>query len=303
MYALYQTGPDEDFNSVFWTLLEFIDLEKDYLEKPTIDYGKQSQRVVRWLAAFHASFWGRSQLGLRQSFLEFGGWWRKPLRPTVKWMNLVPTFQHLSAQFPDEFSKLQSSGTLDKLTLISDWAQSNAFLKATGPSRTMIHGDVKTCNMFLSRHDDSVMAIDFQWTGNAASGLGDVVYFFYGGVTSFPPDKSESETLEDFLSRMKFTEGAILDFYFSELSLELGEGESFTEEECHRQYDLELLDYFSTAVPYLLSDLTPKLIRKNLKKYGYLTYEFDPRMTAFFFFRALEALRAQESFIRGVMGL
>lgn len=58
-------------------------------------------------------------------------------------------------------------------------------------------------------------------------------------------------------------------------------------DEFMHSYRMEWLDYCKTAIPQLLSDLTPALCAENATKYGWLTFEFAPFFTANLCRRAL----------------
>lgn len=283
--AVTHEGDEDDFSTTFRMISEWLDFEKDFLELPTFDED-QTRRVFLWLARFHAFFWD-NPIVEHMKLSHLGGWWKKPLRPTVKWKNLVPTFNGLAEQFPIEFGTLVTEKNIDSFRKMAEIAECDGYQALLGPPKTIIHGDVKTCNFFLRRDQDDIIAIDFQWTGQASSGVADIIYFFYGGVTSFLPQKGQTESLDEFRTRFASLESRLMNLYFEAFVQQ--SGANFCREEFDKQYNLELLDYFTTAAPYLLRDLTPKIAAKNLWKYGYLTYEFDPRMTFFFFSRALEA--------------
>ena len=53
-------------------------------------------------------------------------------------------------------------------------------------------------------------------------------------------------------------------------------------------YDAETVDYVTTALPYLLSDLTPSSMRANEAKLGWLTHEYDAASLRRLVERALE---------------
>jgi len=295
--AIEVSGNSDDFSTSFRTLTEYLDFSRGrYVEKKTFDPVAETPQLFTWLARFHAYFWGSDMISTRSRFLEYGAWWRKRLRPTVKWDNLLSTSEALFKEFPKEFAVLDLDKILPELRDMVEYAKSDSFLRALGPTQTLVHGDVKTCNFFLVANSFDVIAIDFQWVGSCASGAADVVYFFYGGVTTFDEVESSSETLEEFFDRMRNYETVLKDHYYAEFRTAAGERASgFTRELFDLHYELELLEYFTCAVPYLMGDLTPKLMKKNFHKYGYLTYEFDARMTSFFYVRALEALRATRS--------
>jgi hypothetical protein len=139
--------------------------------------------------------------------------------------------------------------------------------------------------------------IDFQWTGAAPSGAGDVAYLLAGGV--------QFEVLAA-------SESALLGTYYAALSQRLrargftgtpaagaargggsgsgGGGCAYTRDAFQADYDLELLDYAATALPYLLNGLTPAAAATNRGKHGWLTHEYDARVTAWLCARAVQTV-------------
>lgn len=110
--------------------------------------------------------------------------------------------------------------------------------------------------------------IDFQWTGPAHGGVADLVYLLFGGVLMPGGVDSEPANVSDFFRLSKEFVDEMKRFYWSSLA-SAGVYEDVADFELH--FDLELLDYWSTALPYLLSDLSPKHLAKNAVKYGFLT--------------------------------
>lgn len=257
--GLHQSNDRSDFSTVFRTVLEYLAPSQFREERR---YGlEDAKRILEWLARFHEHF-----AGAGAGYLEQGGWWRKALRPTVKFDRLLPTVRHLCAQFPDSLSHGVAK-TGDELWLdLAQWKQLDRFRLALGPNRTLMHGDCKSSNFFLPRDgNDRVMGIDFQWVGGSPTGAGDVVYLLFGSVEL--AWEREAELKRWYLSQRP----------------------GVSPEAFEREFDLELLDYFTTACPYLLAELTPKRMGKNLAKYGYLTYEDDEPSLRYFLERVIAA--------------
>jgi hypothetical protein len=116
--------------------------------------------------------------------------------------------------------------------------------------------------------------IDFQWTGPARSGVGDVIYFLVGGV--------DNDTLACY--------DEMLDVYYTEL-IKCLDGVEYTREEFMKDCAFEYLDYFKTAIPQLHKGLCPELCKENASKYGWLTHEFDEEAVAWFYRKGLDTIR------------
>lgn len=257
-----------DFSTVFRTVLEYL-APPAYREERRYNLA-DSKAMLQWLAGFHAFFWDREG---NDRFLECGGWWRLALRPTVKFDNILATVQHLTTQFPVEFASVYSGK--DEIWLeMSRIKKLDGFRLALGAEcKTLIHGDCKSSNFFFNTdNNNAVTGIDFQWVGGAVSGAADVVYLLFGSC-----------------ERIWERENELKQAYLDSFCKQQQQGVLLTREEFDRQYDLELLDYFTTVCPYLLADLTRKKMEKNLKKYGYLTYEEDIQALAYFFKRTVNA--------------
>jgi hypothetical protein len=167
---------------------------------------------------------------------------------------------------------------------------------------TLVHGDLKTANMFFAARsptacpcssagcqcssrdgvgDAAVTLIDFQWTGPAPSGAGDLVYLLVGGVQYGVLEAEEAAGSGA---------AALLDAYHAELTrrLELrgfvcqdaAGGCAYTRAQLGADFQLELLEYAATALPYLLAGLTPAGAAANATKHGWLTHEYDARVIA-----------------------
>ena len=118
-------------------------------------------------------------------------------------------------------------------------------------------------------------AIDYQWTGMASSGAGDVAYLLWGGVIHEALSQHEDELLKYYHS--------ILVSSFPPCGVD-----DYSWEEFKDDYDLEFLAYFQTALPQLLNGMTRQEAEKNHGVYGWLTYEADPQLMAWGCRRAAE---------------
>jgi hypothetical protein len=121
------------------------------------------------------------------------------------------------------------------------------------------------------------VAIDFQWTGVAPSGCGDLVYFFCSDV--------EFEVLASSFDELK-TE------YLACLNRALHRGEDcVTVERFEDDFALEFVELFTTIVPQLFGGLTPEEAASNKDRFGFLSCEFDPRIIAWMCDMAVRCFR------------
>lgn len=289
---------EESMHRRLMLALEYLDPAQHY-QLHAFDAAHASA-ALKYMARFHAACWrrgdGRHQLpadvraALFACLFTPGCWWRKHLRPSVKFHRLPHVFAQLCDTFPDAFAALARdtraaaamhaiAGNVDRIDAACGGAE----------ARTIVHGDWKTSNLFFARSGDGsrpsaadVCAIDFQWTGAAHSGMGDVAYLILSGLQP------------ELLSHA--AETALLREYHSELAARMHGGDAggseYTWEECMRDYEWEVLDYVKTAGPQLLDGLTPSGMSENATKYGWLTHEYDARATAFLFARAVQAADA-----------
>lgn len=210
---------------------------------------------------------------------------------SVNFDTIVESFESLCANFPAEFADIdnaESRTLLDKLQ--EHYKQLGAQLRAKG-SRTLMHGDCKTSNLFFRRPAETTggpwlggcgacTLIDFQWTGAASSGGGDVAYLLWSGVEPAAIVGAGQEK-------------ALLDSYYESLMTAMpGNGGRYTRAEWQHDYELELLDVFKTCLPQLLNGLTPADCRAHYQEFGWLTHEYHPAVTRAFVGRALAALRS-----------
>lgn len=246
----------------------------------------QVKEALGALAQFHAFYWEddgplQDSTGMKRRLFERGGWWRAELRPSVKFDTIVASFESLCATFPAEFADInnaESRALLGKLQ--AHYRQLGQQLRAKG-SRTLMHGDCKTSNLFFRRGGGGdCTLIDFQWTGAASSGGGDVAYLLWSGVEPAAIVGAGQEA-------------ALLDYYYEALMTAMPGNEGrYTRAEFQHDYELEFLDVFKTCLPQLLNGLTPADCRVHYGEFGWLTHEYHPAVTRAFVGRALAALRS-----------
>lgn len=120
---------------------------------------------------------------------------------------------------------------------------------------------------------DGAALIDFQWTGHASSGGGDVAYALWCGM-QLPAVRREDELLRH---------------YHHTLTSHLPPGApAYPYEEWLEDYEWEFLDYFSTGLPQLMNGITREYCEENKTGYGWLTHEYDPSVASLFCQKAVE---------------
>lgn len=189
-------------------LLEYFSPER-YQQHQDLTFD-QAKIAVSTLAKFHAFHWKDTDAAANKDLFERGGWWRAELRPSVKFDTIAESFKSLCVNFVEEFKDVdtvESYALMQKLQdhvvdigrckervihtregKISPIMMPPPFDSHTGErirrkgDRTLMHGDCKTSNLFFTLSDDNVALIDFQWTGAASSGVGDVAYLLWSGM-------------------------------------------------------------------------------------------------------------------------
>jgi len=190
--------------------LEYLDPAL-FRQEPELDEA-DARRALSYLARFHACFARMPREAFEKlarclSFAQ-GGWWRKALRPSVRFDRLPEAFASLIANFGERFLDLDTPthhACMSWLARNVDWIEERLappLPPATKPSGgstplcTMVHGDFKTSNVFFStksinqdKEEDEakrgcgdVVTIDFQWVGPARTGASDVAYLLAGGI-------------------------------------------------------------------------------------------------------------------------
>jgi Ecdysteroid kinase-like family len=269
--------------------------------------------ALKAMAAFHACCWDEVLIngcsptlnevhlcdggGDGGRLFEWGGWWRRELRPTVKFERTEDIYREMAASFPSVFSSQDVEKNAALLRTLSerrslDYLERQLRPKA-GPhvasktlgARCLIHGDFKLSNVFFLNEGYSVAEaggevalIDFQWTGWANSGCGDLAYFLFGAIPAYMLEKEGQE---------------LRSFYYAALTAKLWERRnesdpgvreegwpSFSREDFERAWRLEVLDYCKTAIPQLMAGINETVAKENETKYGFLCHEWEPRMMA-----------------------
>lgn len=272
------------------------------------------------LARFHACYWRRDSQaapGIFNDLFDHGGWWRPKLRPSVKYDTIAEAFASLCSNFSGE-GEFAGVDTPENHALIRSFQarvpeQLSAKVRAKGP-RTLIHGDCKTSNLFFSseivrgdgegnggrtsrsscksggKEEEKAAVeqglrcslIDFQWTGAASSGMGDVAYLLWSGV-DVDGVRREAELLDGYYQALRAALPASTD-----------DAHVYTRQEMESDYALEFLAYFATALPQLLNSLDEAYCEKWRGTYGWLTCETIPEVTAAFVKKALSMLREMQ---------
>lgn len=184
------------------------DLSLTYPVQIQEDLGlKDTISVLKWMASFHASFWGTKNRDRRRKSLskwERGGYWFLSSR--------LVELESIRCSHPD----------LHRAAPLID--EKLKELQEEGRYETLLHGDLKSENiLFSSAQNDRECAVyDFQYVG---SGLGasDLAYFLVSSVQE-----------------------SVLSAHFSELcsiyhSFLIKDLESFSAGEAAREYTMELL--------------------------------------------------------------
>lgn len=157
------TGEDA---SIQWILME--DLTKQYPLRASSLSIAEASVCLRWLASFHARFFGQAPSGL----------W-----PTG-------TYWHLDTR-QDEWNSMAEGQLKASATMLDS-------LLSECPYQSIVHGDAKVANFCFSDDKSAVAAVDFQYVGGGV-GVKDVVYFLGSCL-----DESEIEQHEPALLALYF---------------------------------------------------------------------------------------------------
>ena len=131
--------------------------------------------ALRWLAAFHAAFWGRGGGGGAH---PGGGPAPAPAPPPVTPPPLLAqregTYWHLATR-PAELAAIEGDAEWGALAAAAPGMAADLAAGAAGPHGTLVHGDAKAANFCFSADGARAAAFDFQYVG---TGLGarDVAY-------------------------------------------------------------------------------------------------------------------------------
>lgn len=142
------------------------------------------ERVLDWLAHFHARFMGADPHGL----WDIGSYW------------------HLATR-PDEWEKMRAGP-------LKDAADSLDRLLNEAHYQTLIHGDAKLANFCFSADHRRVAAVDFQYVGRGC-GMKDVAYFLGSCLDEAQCAQLEETLLDYYFTRLQQAlreEGSTIEF-------------------------------------------------------------------------------------------
>ena len=251
------------------------------------------------LAALHAASWDALQEGgdlasLTPVVFSVGCWWRRPLRPTVRFDTVSEVLKELAVLIPPTAGLEE-----ERVRRVGDWllaaAPARAAARAARPSRCLLHGDAKAVNFLFDQESAHLpVLVDWQWAGCGASGAADVAYCIAGSV-------------EPALLKIPGAEEALLRGYYDELAQRVAAvqraggaspaagGLRYSLDELRADYEEEFLEHAVTALPYLLAGISPEVMAENRRKYGFLTYEQDVDGLAWLLVRAVEIAQRLEA--------
>jgi len=132
----------------------------------------QMQVCLSWLAHFHATFMGKSPVGLWQ----------------------VGTYWHLETR-PDELEALDDEELKVAAGQIDQCLQDARY-------QTFVHGDAKLANFCFSGNGEKVAAVDFQYVGGGC-GMKDVAYFIGSCFYEEDCERYETQLLDYYFSKLR----------------------------------------------------------------------------------------------------
>lgn len=132
--------------------------------------GETAVAAIRSVARLHAYFWGNSKstAAVKSGLAPQGTYWYLDTRP-------------------DEYDSMSKHGLEGKLRRTA--RHIDEALK-DHPYQTVVHGDLKACNMSESDDPKYVTFVDFQYVGKACP-TKDLAYLFVCGMDDFDEDQEE----------------------------------------------------------------------------------------------------------------
>ena len=208
-------------------LLEDLEVDFPLSRGHTLEL-QQTQAVLRWLANFHAAFWGcandSTDLPLIPPPLEV----RNPSDVQGAWAQ--GGYWYLDTR-REEFSCIDSEWILS----VPHFEAAAQKLKTECVGKTLIHGDCKAANILFSGNSSNCALYDFQYVG-CGLGVQDLVYFI-------------GTSVDGSLLRKRGGDEELLRFYYRELNQALSargvnaETENYSFEVMKRQFEIALVDW------------------------------------------------------------
>jgi len=164
--------------------------QKGFTRHPDFLSVSEARRALKWAAKIHAMFWNddKSQ-EWRRDLWERGGFWtggKDAINTQTIAAQWTQTVRWLQSNHPDLFSE-ETKGIGKRIQALAGPLDRFLSTESAGSRGTMIHGDYKAANLFLSEstveEDDrlgaeSVAVVDFQFTGGGL-GAEDVAYLLF----------------------------------------------------------------------------------------------------------------------------
>lgn len=161
----------EDTDDEFLMVFEDLDASGFPVRKESVTL-RQMQACLRWLANFHATFMGKTPMGL----------WE------------VGTYWHLDTR-PDEWKALEDTALKEAAVQIDQRLRGARY-------QTIVHGDAKLANFCFSEDGESVAAVDFQYVGGGC-GMKDVAYFIGSCLYEGDCERYEDALLDYYFSALQ----------------------------------------------------------------------------------------------------
>lgn len=158
------------------------DVSQQYPHHPDFLSKDLAACALKWIAKFHALFWGESSTTWRRNLWDRGAFWTTKSVGTegvsTAWTG---TMRYLEQKHPEYMTA--NTKSLGRRIEKAGAAIAHLLAKESAGSRyaTLIHGDYKAANLFFQddlESADSVAAVDFQFTGGGL-GVEDVAYLLY----------------------------------------------------------------------------------------------------------------------------
>ena len=149
----------------------------------------EAKRALKWVARFHAVFWNDDKAqDWRRDLWTRGGFWtdgKDAINNQAISSQWSQTVRWLQTNHPELVSE-EVKGIGKRIQALAGLLDRFLSTESVGPRGTMIHGDYKAANLFLSDSSDgndclgaeSVAVVDFQFSGGGL-GAEDVCYLLF----------------------------------------------------------------------------------------------------------------------------